>query len=205
VISSRSWWNYTSERMNWCSFWMGLPKKNSTPGPRSSVCASRLAARSTNYPRRPYGESMNRVIPSGWWWWIRSGGQADALNAGINVAASPVIGLLDPLCEFEPTILLSLIRPMLDDPGASMLVFARRYREDGRFPRRATGTFLYLHGHSRASGKQYRVAFVPEAVSYVRAPDSFAELRSRTTPEEQGIARALGHRKSISGGILAIG
>src|ERR1039457_1157033 len=30
------------------------------------------------------------------------GGHADALNAGINLAASPVIGLLDPLCEFEP-------------------------------------------------------------------------------------------------------
>ena len=199
------------------------------------------------------------------------GGQADALNAGINVAASPVIGLFDPLCEFEPTILLSLIRPMLDDPGrtiavcgvmlapgpvpptdqddpsarssgpsrsvwaarfgeletlrlwlarcaafagwnllvpvpgASMLVLRDAIVKMGGFPGGPLELFLHLHGHARASGKQYRVAFVPESVSYERVPGSFADLRNQTLREEQDIARALGHRKSISGGTRAIG
>ena len=195
------------------------------------------------------------------------GGHADALNAGINLAASPVIGLLDPLCEFEPTILLSLIRPMLDDPGrtvavcgvmsppgrpaglvedgpegpprsewaarfgeletlrlwlarcaafagwnrlvpvpgASMLVLRDAIVKMGGFSAGPLELFLHLHGHARASGKQYRVAFVPEAVSYARLPDSFEELRSRNLRDERDIIGALGHRKSISGGIRAIG
>lgn len=42
------------------------------------------------------------------------GGTADAWNAGVNVATSPVIGLLDPESEFAPTVLLRLIQPMLE-------------------------------------------------------------------------------------------
>jgi cellulose synthase/poly-beta-1,6-N-acetylglucosamine synthase-like glycosyltransferase len=195
------------------------------------------------------------------------GGLADALNAGINVAASPVIGLLDPLCEFEPTILMSLIRPMLDDPGrtvavcgvmppprqssgrvqdgaegsaysewaarfaeletlrlwlarcaafsgwnrlvpvagASMLVLRDAIVKMGGFTAGPLELFLHLHGHARASGKQYRVAFVPEGVSYARMVGSFADLRSRNLRDERDILGALGHRKSISGGIRAIG
>ncbi|HEV3201605.1 MAG TPA: glycosyltransferase family 2 protein [Bryobacteraceae bacterium] len=195
------------------------------------------------------------------------GGQADALNAGINVAASPVIGLIDPLCEFEPTILMSLIRPMLDDPGptvavcgvmppprqstaptqgsrggsahsvwatrfyeletlrlwlarcaafsgwnmlvpvpgASMLVLRDAVVKMGGFTAGPMELFLHLHGHARASGMQYRVAFVPEGVSHARVAGSFADLRSRNLRDERDILGALGHRKSISGGIRAIG
>ncbi|MGD0870193.1 MAG: glycosyltransferase [Bryobacteraceae bacterium] len=42
------------------------------------------------------------------------GGMADAWNAGVNVATSPVIGLLDPEGEFSPTVLLRMIQPMLE-------------------------------------------------------------------------------------------
>jgi cellulose synthase/poly-beta-1,6-N-acetylglucosamine synthase-like glycosyltransferase len=43
-----------------------------------------------------------------------AGGTADAWNAGVNVATSPVIGLLDPESEFEPRVLLRMIQPMLE-------------------------------------------------------------------------------------------
>jgi cellulose synthase/poly-beta-1,6-N-acetylglucosamine synthase-like glycosyltransferase len=43
------------------------------------------------------------------------GGEADALNAGVNAAQYPVIGLVDGEAEFIPEVLLRLIRPMLGD------------------------------------------------------------------------------------------
>jgi cellulose synthase/poly-beta-1,6-N-acetylglucosamine synthase-like glycosyltransferase len=43
------------------------------------------------------------------------GGVADALNAGVNAAQYPVIGLVDGEAEFIPEFLLRLIRPMLGD------------------------------------------------------------------------------------------
>jgi len=43
------------------------------------------------------------------------GGTADALNAGVNAAQYPVIGLVDPDADFIPELLLRLIRPMLAD------------------------------------------------------------------------------------------
>jgi hypothetical protein len=43
------------------------------------------------------------------------GGAADAYNAGVNAAQSPVIGLVDGEAEFIPEFLLRLIRPMLGD------------------------------------------------------------------------------------------
>jgi cellulose synthase/poly-beta-1,6-N-acetylglucosamine synthase-like glycosyltransferase len=42
------------------------------------------------------------------------GGAADAWNAGVNVATSPVIGLLDPESEFEQRVLLRMLQPMLE-------------------------------------------------------------------------------------------
>ncbi len=44
-----------------------------------------------------------------------TGGLADALNAGVNAAQYPVIGLVDGEAEFIPEFLLRLIRPMLGD------------------------------------------------------------------------------------------
>jgi cellulose synthase/poly-beta-1,6-N-acetylglucosamine synthase-like glycosyltransferase len=43
------------------------------------------------------------------------GGTADSLNAGVNAAQYPVIGLVDREAEFIPELLLRLIRPMLGD------------------------------------------------------------------------------------------
>ncbi len=45
----------------------------------------------------------------------QAGGMADALNAGVNAAQYPVIGLVDPEADFIPELLLRLIRPMLAD------------------------------------------------------------------------------------------
>jgi cellulose synthase/poly-beta-1,6-N-acetylglucosamine synthase-like glycosyltransferase len=42
------------------------------------------------------------------------GGRADALNAGVNAAQYPVIGLIDGAADFIPELLLRLIRPMLE-------------------------------------------------------------------------------------------
>src|SRR5437016_1239697 len=44
-----------------------------------------------------------------------AGGMADALNAGVNAAQYPVIGIVDREAEFIPELLLRLIRPMLGD------------------------------------------------------------------------------------------
>ena len=44
-----------------------------------------------------------------------AGGAADALNAGVNAAQYPIIGLVDGEAQFIPEVLLRLIRPMLGD------------------------------------------------------------------------------------------
>ena len=44
-----------------------------------------------------------------------SGGLADAMNAGVNAAQYPVIGLVDREADFIPEVLLRMIRPMLAD------------------------------------------------------------------------------------------
>jgi hypothetical protein len=45
----------------------------------------------------------------------QAGGAADAMNAGVNAAQYPVIGLVDREADFIPELLLRLIRPMLGD------------------------------------------------------------------------------------------
>jgi hypothetical protein len=45
----------------------------------------------------------------------QAGGFADAMNAGVNAAQYPVIGLVDREADFIPELLLRLIRPMLAD------------------------------------------------------------------------------------------
>ena len=50
------------------------------------------------------------------------GGEADALNAGVNAAAGAVLALFDPQSEFAPDALLRLIRPMLEDPETTAAV-----------------------------------------------------------------------------------
>jgi hypothetical protein len=50
------------------------------------------------------------------------GGRNDALNAGVNAARFPVIGQVDRLSRFEPTLLLRLVRPMLEKPEETVAV-----------------------------------------------------------------------------------
>ncbi len=50
------------------------------------------------------------------------GGAADAMNAGVNAAQYPVIGLVDREADFIPELLLRLIRPMLADTGRVVAV-----------------------------------------------------------------------------------
>ncbi len=181
-----------------------------------------------------------------------AGGLADALNAGLNVAASPVIGMVDPDAQFEPVILLSLIRPMLEDPdrtiavcgvqpapvaegwagrygaldslrmwlarcaafsewnllvpvpGSTMLVLREAAVKVGGFVAGPLELFLTLHGYSRAAGKPYRVAFVPESVSYAKTPRTFEELRRWVLRDIEDISGAWHRRKSITGGAGAI-
>jgi cellulose synthase/poly-beta-1,6-N-acetylglucosamine synthase-like glycosyltransferase len=45
-----------------------------------------------------------------------------ALNAGVNAALSPVIGLFGAGAEFDSEVLLRLIRPMLEDPQRTLAV-----------------------------------------------------------------------------------
>jgi hypothetical protein len=49
------------------------------------------------------------------------GGAADALNAGINLAALPTIALIDPETAFQSTILLRLALPMLEEPDIAVV------------------------------------------------------------------------------------
>ncbi|HYW48888.1 MAG TPA: glycosyltransferase [Bryobacteraceae bacterium] len=46
----------------------------------------------------------------------KPGGEADALNAGVNQASFPLIALIDRDSEFPPTILLRMVLPMLETP-----------------------------------------------------------------------------------------
>lgn len=55
------------------------------------------------------------------------GSHADALNAGVNVAAYPVVGLADIASDFEPTILVTLVRPMLEEPEMTVAVCGERF------------------------------------------------------------------------------
>jgi hypothetical protein len=89
-------------------------------------------------------------------------------------------------------------------PGVSMLVLRDAIVKLGGFSAGPLEMLLHLHGHALASGAQYRVGFVPEAVSYAPVAGSFADLRTKNQREERELRAALGHRKSITGGVRAI-
>jgi len=50
------------------------------------------------------------------------GGAVDAWNAAVNACTAPVIGLLDPLSDFQPDILLRLIQPMVEAADETIAV-----------------------------------------------------------------------------------
>jgi len=53
---------------------------------------------------------------------IEGGRRSEAWNAAANAALSPVLALFEPASEFPQDALLTLIRPMLEDPAGTMAV-----------------------------------------------------------------------------------
>ena len=94
---------------------------------------------------------------------------------------------------------------MIPVPGAGLLVSREALLEAGGFRPGPVELLLQLHGLARTAGKKYRVAFLPEPVSYLPAPGTLAELRSRIERDQREIAAAWRMRKTFAGGSGAIG
>lgn len=90
-------------------------------------------------------------------------------------------------------------------PGSAVLVRRDAIIAAGGFFAGPLELFMHLQGRARRSGKPYRAALVPEAVSYLPATHSLAELRQRILRDQRAIFRALRRRKSIMGGRYALG
>ena len=109
-------WTCTSAGTNWCSCSTGRRMRNSNSGLRSCTSSGRNAPYPRICPRGAvHGYYLSRdpvrllVVVK------QAGGAADAMNAGVNAAQYPVIGLVDREADFIPELLLRLIRPMLGD------------------------------------------------------------------------------------------
>ncbi len=50
------------------------------------------------------------------------GDEADALNAGVNLARFPVVAVIDEECEFDSSLLLRMVVPMLESPERTVAV-----------------------------------------------------------------------------------
>jgi hypothetical protein len=65
--------------------------------------------------------------------------------------------------------------------------------------------FLHLQGRASQSAKPYQAALVAEPSSYLAAAGTWSELRRRNMSDQRATAKALRHRKSITGGRFALG
>ena len=90
-------------------------------------------------------------------------------------------------------------------PGAGLLVSRQALLEAGGFTAGPVELVLQLHGLARTAGKPYKVAFLPEPVSYLRAPATMAEARALVERDQQAVRAAWRRRKGIAGGAGAIG
>ncbi|HWT42533.1 MAG TPA: glycosyltransferase [Sphingopyxis sp.] len=52
----------------------------------------------------------------------QNGGKADAMNAGINVARTPLVCVIDADTLLEPDALMRAVRPFIDDPARTVAV-----------------------------------------------------------------------------------
>jgi GT2 family glycosyltransferase len=50
------------------------------------------------------------------------GGEDDSLNAAVNVARAPLIGIVEPHAVFQPDAFLQLVRPVMEDPERTVAV-----------------------------------------------------------------------------------
>jgi hypothetical protein len=84
-------------------------------------------------------------------------------------------------------------------PGCALLVQRSAILQAGGFTGGALELFLRLHGLALAAGKPYRIAFLPEPLSYSRPAGSFADLRLQTEREQREIAHAFHNRIAVAG------
>lgn len=89
-----------------------------------------------------------------------NGGKADSLNAGLNVARTPLVAAVDSDSLIEPDALLAVVKPFLEDPDRTL----------------ATGGIIrVVNGCDVKHGNVVRVAAPPlmlcrfQAVEYLRA------------------------------------
>jgi hypothetical protein len=64
---------------------------------------------------------------------------------------------------------------------------------------------LHLHGLARRGGPPFRMALVPEPVSWIAPSASESGLRHLIVRDQQSLASVLRHRRQIAGGIGALG
>jgi len=76
---------------------------------RSRVAQSALPAARVRCIYEPRSPGRLVVVSKDW------GGEADSLNAAVNVARAALIGIVEPDAEFQPDAFLQLVRPMLED------------------------------------------------------------------------------------------
>jgi cellulose synthase/poly-beta-1,6-N-acetylglucosamine synthase-like glycosyltransferase len=84
-------------------------------------------------------------------------------------------------------------------PGCALLARRSSILQAGGFTGGALELFLRLHALALAAGKSYRIAFLPEPVSYSRPPGTFAGLRLQTQRDQSEIAHAFRHRVAVAG------
>jgi cellulose synthase/poly-beta-1,6-N-acetylglucosamine synthase-like glycosyltransferase len=181
-----------------------------------------------------------------------NGGKADAMNAGINLARSPLVCVIDADTLLEPDALIRVVRPFVDDPvrtiavGGTIRIANGCHVEGGRvvragLPRNllalvqvveylraflmarlglsrmgtlmiisgAFGVFrrgavldvggfshntvgedmelvVKLHRHMREQKRPYRIAYIPEPVSWTEAPESLKILGNQRARWQRG-------------------
>ncbi|WP_233130641.1 glycosyltransferase family 2 protein [Sphingomonas jeddahensis] len=181
-----------------------------------------------------------------------NGGKADAMNAGINLARSPLVCVIDADTLLEPDALIRVVRPFVDDPvrtiavGGTIRIANGCHVDGGRviragLPRNllalvqvveylraflmarlglsrmgtlmiisgAFGVFrrgavldvggfshntvgedmelvVKLHRHMREQKRPYRIAYIPEPVSWTEAPESLKILGNQRARWQRG-------------------
>jgi hypothetical protein len=94
---------------------------------------------------------------------------------------------------------------MLPVPGSCMLIRRDAIQRAGGFPASPLELVLHLHGQARRGGRPFRMALVDVPVSHCVPPRSEVELRRLIVRDQRDLAAILRHRKSIAGGLGAIG
>jgi cellulose synthase/poly-beta-1,6-N-acetylglucosamine synthase-like glycosyltransferase len=84
-------------------------------------------------------------------------------------------------------------------PGSALLVRRSSIQQGGGFTAGPLELFLRLHGMALATGKPYRIAFLPDPISYRHTPGTLADLELQTRRDQIEIAHAFHNRVAIAG------